>query len=230
MAIGVNGSGDYAKRVASPNFTMTGNTDKCTIAGWMKIRDITPGNWSYPFCLESSDVLSAFQAEIGIRDTDVQEAYAAGTTPHDWSPAPSENTWYYFYIKGANDGGGNIAWQMGYYTAAGGTPVDSYAFSAVAEWDIVRISLGEDSWSEWLNSCLSMVRVWTGVELSDPELRAERDSYFAKKTSGLWADWRLENNTDTADDSGNNRTLTFGGTLTSESDPELETVIGLDTA
>lgn len=39
--------------------------------------------------------------------------------------------------------------------------------------------------------------------------------------SGDWGFWPLANNTDTADTSGNSRTLTFGGTITSESSPTL---------
>lgn len=39
--------------------------------------------------------------------------------------------------------------------------------------------------------------------------------------AGDWGFWPLANNTDTGDDSGNARDLTFTGTLTSESDPSL---------
>lgn len=40
-------------------------------------------------------------------------------------------------------------------------------------------------------------------------------------TSGDWGFWPLADNTDTGDDSGNARTITFNGTLSSESDPSL---------
>lgn len=48
-------------------------------------------------------------------------------------------------------------------------------------------------------------------------------TYAASSTteSGDWGFWPLADNTDTGDDSGNGRTLTFGGTLSSESDPSL---------
>lgn len=39
--------------------------------------------------------------------------------------------------------------------------------------------------------------------------------------SGDWGFWPLADNTDTGDDSGNGRTLTFNGTLSSESSPTL---------
>ncbi|MBP8176630.1 MAG: hypothetical protein KAX77_02595 [Xanthomonadales bacterium] len=38
-----------------------------------------------------------------------------------------------------------------------------------------------------------------------------------------WGFWPLADNTDTGDDSGNGRTITFNGTLTSESDPTFDT-------
>jgi hypothetical protein len=46
-------------------------------------------------------------------------------------------------------------------------------------------------------------------------------AYAASATAeaGDWGFWPLADNTDTGDDSGNGYTLTFGGTLTSESDP-----------
>lgn len=197
---------------------MTGNTDKVTIAGWMKIRDITPGQFSFPFGFENADASASNWALIGISDLNVQEFSCLSLSP-DWSTPPSQDTWYYFYIIGENDGVSAVNWQAGYYTAAGSSPVDTVTALNQAEFNIVRISIGNNSWDEWLDSVFAHVRVWTGVALTDSELRAERDSTTAVKTSGLWADWPLADNTDTGDDSGNGRTLTFGGTLTTETGP-----------
>jgi hypothetical protein len=52
---------------------------------------------------------------------------------------------------------------------------------------------------------------------------ADALTYAASATAdgGDWGFWPLADNTDTGDDSGNGRTLTFGGTLTSETSPTL---------
>lgn len=47
-------------------------------------------------------------------------------------------------------------------------------------------------------------------------------SKSAVAEAGDWGFWPLDDNTDTADDSGNSRTLTFGGSLTSETSPTLD--------
>jgi len=230
-AIGINASGDYVKFVGAPEaFSMTGNTDKCTIAGWMKVRDITPGAWAYNLGFENDDTTSTYSVLHGYRDTDVAEL-ASTAENHTWVNQPSQDTWYYFYITGANNGTNYIVWKGGYYTASGSAPVEAHTNSiGASEFNVQRISVANDSYNEVLDSCLAYVRVWTGVELTDAELRTERNSATAVKTSGLWADWKLSNNTDTTDYSGGGHTLTFGGTITSEDGPPLQPTLSVNNA
>ena len=61
----------------------------------------------------------------------------------------------------------------------------------------------------------------TGMNATDALAYAASDAADA----GDWGFWPLANNADTGDDSGNARDLTFNGTLTSESDPVLLTVL-----
>ena len=113
MAVGFNGSGDYAKRTGSPAFSMTGNTDKFTLAGWMKIRDITPGAFSFPFGVEDADSECSNWALLGYTDTNVWcFATTAGTDVFE--ALPSQDTWYYVYITGENNGSGSIDFKGGY--------------------------------------------------------------------------------------------------------------------
>ena len=207
-AMGFSASGDYAKYVGAPAFAMTGDTDTFTMAGWMKIRDITPGAWSYPFGIEDADASSSAWALIGISNADDQQ-FSSTIGADSWATPPSQDVWYYFYITGANDGAGGIDYTVGYYTAIGASPADTGAVNGSTEFDVVRICIGNDSYDEWLDSALAHVRVWTGAILTDAELRAERDSPTAVKTSGLFADWRLLDKNDGVDLSGNGRTLTL---------------------
>lgn len=218
MAVGFNASGDYAKYVGSPAITLTGDTDKMTIAGWMKIRDITPGQYSYPFGIEDADADSSQYALLGYSDTNTFMTVVTGSN-NNFSAQPAQDTWYYFYITIENNGSGYLSASAGYYTAVGTSPVETQDSNLFVEFNPIRICVGNDSWDEWLDSVFAYVRVWTGVALTDTELRAERDSTTAVRTSGLWADWPLADNTDTGDDSGNGHTLSFGGTLTTETGP-----------
>lgn len=57
----------------------------------------------------------------------------------------------------------------------------------------------------------------TGIDTTDALAYAASSAAEA----GDWGFWPLADNADTGDDSGNSRTLTFGGTLTSETSPTL---------
>ncbi len=59
-------------------------------------------------------------------------------------------------------------------------------------------------------------RYATGITVANAE------AYAASSTAGSdWGFWPLDDNTDTVDDSGNGRDLTFNGTLSSETSPTL---------
>lgn len=60
-------------------------------------------------------------------------------------------------------------------------------------------------------------RYATGITVADVLAAAASSSPIA----GDWGFWPLDNNTDTGDDSGNGRALTFSGTLTSQTSPTL---------
>lgn len=221
MAVGFNAGADYAKRTGSPAFTMTGDSDKFTISGWMMFRVTTAsGNWAYGLGVEDADSSANKMIMVGIDDSDVIGVTDLSEWFNDaFSPAPSVDTWYYFYITGSNNGSGFVTHNAGYYAASGSSPEDTVSLGNVSEYDVYRVSIGNNSLADSLDCALAYVRVWTGVVLTDSELRTERDSASAVKTSGLWADWPLADNTDTGDDSGNGRTLTFNGTLTTEDGP-----------
>jgi hypothetical protein len=60
-------------------------------------------------------------------------------------------------------------------------------------------------------------RYGTGITLANAKTYAASDATIA----GDWGFWPLADNTDTGDDSGNARDLTFGGTLSNQSSPTL---------
>lgn len=218
MSVGFNASGDYAKRLGTPLFDLIGDTAKFTMAGWVKLPQLGTGDWSYWLGLESSDTNASSYILHGFNQYDTLE-FESHADQTEFTNQPSTNTWYYFYITGSNTGSNTLSLHGGYYTAAGTSPVEDINLAATSEFEPERLDIGNDSWNEFGNVIMAQVRVWTGVVLTDAQLRAERDSPTPVITSGLWASYSLDDNTDTADDSGNGRTLTFGGSLTTEEDP-----------
>ena len=215
--------GEYAKFTGSPAFSMSGDTDKFTMAGWMKVNDITPGDYAYPFGVEDADASSTNYALIGYTNANVAQFACTGENSN-WSPAPSQGVWYYYYITGSNTGAGGIDFTAGYYTATGTSPVDTIAPSTRTEFDVARICVGSNSYVEWLGSEFAQVRVWTGVVLTDAQLRAERDSGIPVITSGLFANWPLSHASDLYDNYNTNH-LTLNGTLGSGNYPPNDGIV-----
>lgn len=76
--------------------------------------------------------------------------------------------------------------------------------------------IGTDGFgSNWMNASIAAVKVWTAA-LTAAELLAEMPYYSPVRTSNLWANYTFYNGPQTNDESGNGRTLTVGGTLTTD--------------
>jgi hypothetical protein len=201
---------------------MTGASDKFTMSGWVKF--ITISTTAYPVVIgcEDADTVAILSPAVALdpnNDVGIQ-GYAESEFELDaFAPQPSTGTWYYFYVICQNNGSGFVTTTGGYYTAAGATPEDTGSIGARADEDMVRVSIGADSYGDEVDCHIAHVRLWTGVALTGTELKAERDSATAVKATGLWADWPLADNTDNGDDSGNGRDLTLGLNLTTESGP-----------
>jgi hypothetical protein len=76
--------------------------------------------------------------------------------------------------------------------------------------DANTLYIGSSGFSNWFNGSIAAVKIWNAV-LTVGELQAERDTYAAVKTSGLWANYKFNAGPSTTDDSGLGKTLTAGG-------------------
>jgi hypothetical protein len=120
--------------------------------------------------------------------------------------------WYFIgctYFAAATD--------FGYYTASVGSVTTevttSTAGGVVADSHTLRI--GTTRTTNWLNGSVAAVKIWT-AGLTKTEIDAERSTYSPVRTSNLWANYTFRNGPQTTDDSGNSRTLTAAGTLTTD--------------
>lgn len=77
---------------------------------------------------------------------------------------------------------------------------------------------GNNGFGEWLNGRMAGFKMWTAA-LTAAQLEQERLSLPPVFKDNLWGYWPGYNHTDLADMSGNGRTLTAGGTLTTEDGP-----------
>jgi hypothetical protein len=75
--------------------------------------------------------------------------------------------------------------------------------------------IAKDGFNSWVNASVAQVRVWT-ASLSAVELLAEYHATTPARTSNLWAAYSFAAGLQTTDDSGNGRTLTAAGTLTTD--------------
>lgn len=208
MAIGFNGSGDIAKRTANLPTIQT-----FTISAWVRIRDITPGAYAYFMGMENAAASASAWSLVGY-EIGNQLQLSADAATNNFSSGMSQDTWYYVYLQSTttNDV------KAGFVTAAGSSFTTTTG--ANTGFTPAMLSFGSDSWDEWVNCMIAYGRVWAD-ELSEAQILTERDSATAVVTTNLIADWPMSHNTDTADISGHSYSLTFGGSITTETGPTL---------
>lgn len=139
-----------------------------------------------------------------------QLAYYDGATEPTGSNL-STGTWYHIAQTCAGDALGN-AWAI----YLNGVLDFSGARGAVAAG--TNIVFGNDDATEWLNGRLANIKMFDAA-LTAAEIQQEMLALRPQRFANLWGWWPLWGAADIADYSGNGRTLTAGGTLTTEDGP-----------
>jgi hypothetical protein len=122
------------------------------------------------------------------------------------------NTWQYvgFSMNGAN---ATVVMQA----ANAATPSAFTWANGSPSQNLATLEIGDGVFdTQFLNGCVAAFKIWTGVALTQAELEAEALQYLPQRTNGLAA-WYPFLRAETADHSGNGRTLS-GGTGTSTED------------
>lgn len=73
--------------------------------------------------------------------------------------------------------------------------------------------IASNGFANWWDGSIAAVKVWIAA-LTKTELETELSKYSPVRTANLWANYTFRNGPQTADESGNARTLTQGGTPT----------------
>ncbi len=144
---------------------------------------------------------------IGNSDGSAQVVFGGGDQP-------PFDTWIYYALLDNSTDGMVAAWR----TLADGTWHSEVLTNNNAGSQYINsFYVGSSGTTQVLFGHYAYIRAryGTGITLTDATTYAESDATIA----GDWGFWPLADNSDTADTSGNSRTLTFGGTLTSETSP-----------
>ena len=207
MPVRTDAVADYVALSTSgaPSFTAF------TITFWYQIQVSNAGTDRTLFAIEDTGFGTIHKLFVG---GDNINYLANNATVQAFGTQPSESQWVMAALSCAGTGATDL---KGYFWNAA-DPDGTYSSAQMTgnggtlnKWSIG----GNHGFSEFRNARFCFVKVW-GAVLSLAELQAERTQGKPVRTSNVNRYHRLLNNTDTSDGSGNGRTVTFNGTVTTE--------------
>lgn len=242
MAVGLNADTEYLRRSSIPG---SGNAGRLCDGGF---KNTFQGVWLYRPSATATQALTAGGGIIQLNSAarEVRLGFSAtGATLADVTLQVTFNSgggagseqnfgahngddyldeWVYYFILD-NSTSGQIA---GYIRLADLTTVVSLtrANDNASSQYINTLTFGNASTSIVVlgHYAYARARFATGITVANVQTWAGMDT----PDTGDWGFWPLDTNTDTADDSGNSRDLTFNGTLTTETSPTLGGATGYE--
>jgi hypothetical protein len=206
MAWRIDASGDNLRRSTSlPASTLV------TICAWIKVVNDRNGNFRCPFILETSGTGSFVGVEWSSSNTfDV----IAGTIV-SFGVTPTSATGWFFVAVTANGSGANAV--HGYWAKPGDTSFNT-ATANGSSFTPAFLTFGNDDVSEWMDGRIAAIKVWD-AELTQTELWTEMWSQTPFRRTNLHLFAPGFKHAELNDMSGNGKTLTANGTLTTEEGP-----------
>lgn len=189
-----------------------GSQTALTVSCWFKIS------------VDRNDFSSIFFIDNGTSDNWGMQTGTDGTTMATVFDASTQEgmgsltvgTWYYVCLS-TNGTTGNL-----YYKTASATSLTTQSVTSVtASINAATLRIGESPWgAEWLNGCIAAFKVYTGVALSAAEADLESRQYLPSRVANLQGFYPLVR-AETADYSGNGRTLSGGTGAATEDGPPI---------
>ena len=207
MAIRIDASGDDLRRASPPD------ESAITVSGWSNVvADRGLDTYQGLAVLEGTvaATYNGFYWE-GNSEAARMESGAAGA---NFASRPAVGTWFFWAMTSTTAGAGSL---IGYWSAATSSTFVTASTTGQAS-TTNRLTLGNDTALSWMSGRFSAIKVWDAV-LTQAELEQEKWSIRPRRWANLhlWAPCRIA--TELADYSGNGRTLTATGTLTTEDGP-----------
>ena len=234
MAIGLNADTEYARRSSIPSggagTLSDGGFTNCFVGVWLyrpsgtATYALTAGGSIINFQAGAREVVLGFNsAGAALADLNLQIVFNSGGgtgTPYTFSAHAGDDfldEWVYYFILD-NSTSGQIA---GYIPQSTMTAVSQARTNDNAGSQYINtLTFGNEGGGSAVvlgHYAYARARYGTGITVSDVETWADDSA----TVSGDWGFWPLADNADTGDDSGNSRTLTFNGTITTETSPTL---------
>lgn len=225
MAVGANGTNVWRRVAENPGYRGV------TMCLWLKrVSDTNDYMATGPIIDETVSSPGGSEEQIGFGNPDPgngDDVCGFCADNDSWPETPgydiSDGDWHFAAIVWESDGTFTLyAGPIGGSLTSIGSDTESTTFTPAG---VVLGPVGGDT-----DMIYAGVRIWQ-AELTFTELEAEMASgtMEAIRTTNLWAEWLLPDNTDFTDTSGNGRDLGGGtGSFTSETDPPLITATTLD--
>lgn len=234
MAVGLNADTEYLRRASIPSggagTLSDGGFTNCFVGVWLyrpsstATYALTAGGSIIDLQAGAREVVLGFNsAGAALADLNLQIVFNSGGgtgTPYTFSAHAGDDfldEWVYYFILD-NSTSGQIA---GYIPQSTMTAVSQARTNDNAGSQYINtLTFGNEGGGSAVvlgHYAYARARYGTGITVSDVETWADDSATVA----GDWGFWPLADNADTGDDSGNSRTLTFNGTITSETSPTL---------
>lgn len=203
MAVRISAAGQELTRALA-----LGAQSALTMCGWLKV-SVDRNTYSSGFFLDNGQT-DNWGIQTGVDGTTLNAVMDGNSTA---SVAMTVGTWYFVCLSTSGTSG------LLYYRAAGSPTLSSTIITGVTSTNVATLRLGESPWGgEWLNGCMAAVKVWT-AQLSAAEALQESQQYVPNRLASL-VSWHPLVKAETADYSGNARTLSGGtGTATEDGPP-----------
>jgi hypothetical protein len=210
MSIRTNGSGENIKRT-----TNLPTSTAFSLMGWSKVTVLS--GWQY-IGLENNDVNASAWLLIGFNDSggfEISTSYGGGAAG-SFASQPSDETWFFWAITNQGTAAGDF---KGYWASLSATSFVTTTARGV-NFTSARLSLGNDSYDEWIDMSFSYVKVYSAA-LTSAELWQEMQAVRPIRTANLNIFSPLWNTSDVNDYSGNGYNWSINGTLGSEDNPPI---------
>jgi len=177
-----------------------------TMSCWVKFHAHT-SSWRY---FIGADNGSSYFI-LGLTDSNQFHASTSGGSI-DNVFTPTLDVWYFVAIVYDPSGTDHV-----YYCVEGASTLTDAPGTIGGITDSWTFQIGANSWGEWAHCSVSDTKVWA-ASLTKTELEGEIGYYVPQRTANLWASYYFDDGISTIDQSGNGRTLTANGTITSNAD------------
>lgn len=213
MAVGISGGTTLSRASGLP----ASMSVAYTVCGWAK-RTTDTNNYAVVVTLRNAANSTYNSLGFDADGTTLLGSSSAGNVSDNFPTQPTQDQWFFFAMVGSASGAGGLTF---YFSPEGSGTFTSFSL-ANANWNPDVLEFGDWAGDGPLTGHLQYLRCWTAA-LTQNQLEAEKAATLSVRSTNRHFDWRLNDNADTSDQSGNSRTPTVTGTLSNQTGPSIGT-------